>query len=223
MNIDPNDVYAGMSMLEFRDRLRALGKYNVLYDVCIAEQFDPVAMDCLLVDGYIEPTGEVDRDGDAIYRRTIKGMAVVNASAAKSVKRTTAEKALAGLLNRIEEVDVDPHSLWVVNQAVLFGSMLDESRDRISDVDVAIELIPHPDRVAPEWARQALFDAWYSRIPLPDGFPWRGEQQVLKFLKNRQRTLSLMAIDEHGIAGLGWGIPHKVLYDRSGSGQGPSS
>ncbi|MFI7004131.1 hypothetical protein [Nocardia sp. NPDC050175] len=219
MNIDPSSTYGGIPMLEFRERLARSRGPRGSWDRP-ETQFDAQLLEELLINGYLERAegrtdlaGSKEPDG---YKLTIKAFAVINASAARPIRRATADRALTGLLERAHQVETDPYCIWTVHRIVLFGSMLDQARHYVSDVDVAIELIRHPDHEAPESVHTALFDAWYSRIPLPSGFPWKGEDQVKKFLKNRSRTLSLHRLtDDIGPAGLGWDIPHKMVYERS--------
>lgn len=214
-------------MLEFRQRLRdSVNHFPNLPDDHFELHFDVEMTRHLLEDGYVEPAPEDtgrrrDDLGGGYFRATRKGFQVINASAAKPIRRATAQKALDGLLSRMVEAEADPYTWWVVRRAVLFGSMLDDDRAYVSDVDVAVEFMTHPDpqRTPPREARLVLSGALMARSPLPKDFRWRGETQVRKYLQNRQRSLSLMNLDERGIAGLGWDVPHRIIYDRERGGQ----
>ena len=63
------------------------------------------------------------------------------ATAAKPVTRATAEKALAQFLERVTQVNDDPYFLAKATRVVLFGSMLKPDVERLSDVDLAVELV----------------------------------------------------------------------------------
>ena len=60
--------------------------------------------------------------------------------------RATAKKALHEFLERVERVNRDPRFLGRVNRVVLFGSMLREEVTRLSDVDLAVEVLPKIDK-----------------------------------------------------------------------------
>ena len=65
-----------------------------------------------------------------------------SATAAKPVTRATAEKALREFLARVERVNRDARILGRVNRVVLLGSRLREDADRLSDLDLAVEVLP---------------------------------------------------------------------------------
>jgi predicted nucleotidyltransferase len=67
-------------------------------------------------------------------------MTLSSATAAKPVTRATAERALAQFLERVTLVNQDPYFLARVTRVVLFGSMLKPEVERLSDVDLAVEL-----------------------------------------------------------------------------------
>ena len=71
---------------------------------------------------------------------TQTGQTLSSATAAKRVTRATAEKALQQFLGRVEQVNNDPYFLGKVTRVVLFGSMLKPEVERLSDVDLAVEL-----------------------------------------------------------------------------------
>jgi predicted nucleotidyltransferase len=85
-------------------------------------------------EGLIEPAG---RDA---WKITQAGQTLSSATAAKRVTRTTAEKALQQFLGRVEQVNSDPYFLGKVTRVVLFGSMLKPEAERLSDVDLAVEV-----------------------------------------------------------------------------------
>lgn len=72
---------------------------------------------------------------------------MTNATAARPVKRTTAARALAGLLERAEQVNADDVLAYQVDEIVVFGSYLDPAAEVVGDVDVAIGLSPRYEGV----------------------------------------------------------------------------
>ena len=85
-------------------------------------------------EGLIEPAGR------GAWKITQAGQTLSSATAAKRVTRATAEKALQQFLGRVEQVNNDPYFLGKVTRVVLFGSMLKPETERLSDVDLAVEV-----------------------------------------------------------------------------------
>src|SRR5579864_6481225 len=71
---------------------------------------------------------------------TQAGHTLSSATAAERITRATAEKALQQFLGRVEQVNNDPYFLGKVTRVVLFGSMLKPEIERLSDVDLAVEV-----------------------------------------------------------------------------------
>ncbi|WP_051026893.1 hypothetical protein [Nocardia higoensis] len=222
--------------LQVRDCLRVMGNMLTVdrhwYEQSLAKDLEnPTAVfDILIAQGYLEEKGtanvsvfnpETDQYEQIIlplYQPTSKGHALANASAAKPVHRATAEKALAAFLQRVEQAASDPMNLYMVDRVVLFGSMLDPTRQRVSDVDLAIKLIRNEENLQAAGGDRlagSVFLAEMNGARHASGY--RGELGVRKFLKNRSRVLSLALLSEDGaIAGLPpESTPHRVLYDRS--------
>jgi len=76
------------------------------------------------------------------YKLTLAGNALANATARKPVSRAVARRHLEGLIARAEIIDASPDYLVWVERILVFGSYLDEGVERLSDVDVALELVP---------------------------------------------------------------------------------
>jgi predicted nucleotidyltransferase len=85
-------------------------------------------------EGLIEPAGR------GAWTITQAGQTLSSATAAKRVTRATAEEALQQFLGRVERVNNDPYFLGKVTRAVLFGSMLKPETERLSDIDLAVEV-----------------------------------------------------------------------------------
>jgi hypothetical protein len=84
----------------------------------------------LQTQGYVNPPER------GVYTFTDKGEDLVRASAAGKVRRQTAEKALIGLLARVEQYNSDPNRLLTVEGVVVFGSFL-SANDELGDLDIA--------------------------------------------------------------------------------------
>jgi hypothetical protein len=108
--------------------------------------------------------------------------------------RTTADRLLSGLLQRIEQLNSDNRFLARVRKAVIFGSYLG-GNDRISDLDVAVEISPREpnfekhmeannQRVAEQFANGRSFANILEQ-------PCWWQKEAMLFLRNRKRGLSL--------------------------------
>lgn len=197
-----------MSAVEVRNVLRYFID-EVWEDVFIArmEGSDGHAVLAQLVqEGFLAPP--VETQFGIQYELTTAGHALQHASAARPVKRATAQKAFDGVLVRVEEVNADPRTRDRVRAILLFGSFLDESAATVSDVDLAVEL----ERVG-EVTRKQAFDSYQRRRgqggpPGPDDVLLHGD--VFKILKGRSPILSLVDYREHE-AFLA-SVPHRQIY-----------
>jgi predicted nucleotidyltransferase len=86
--------------------------------------------------------GLVNRVGRGWWEISEAGQRLSSATAAKPVLRGTAEKALREFLARVERVNREARFLGRINRVVLFGSILRTDVDRLSDVDLAVEVLP---------------------------------------------------------------------------------
>ena len=84
--------------------------------------------------------GLIEVAGRGAWCITQAGQSFSIATAAKPITRATAEIALRHFLDRVEHVNTDPYFLGKVTRLVLFGSMLKPDVERLSDVDLAVEL-----------------------------------------------------------------------------------
>jgi predicted nucleotidyltransferase len=110
----------------------------------------------------------------------------------------TAERALSEFLGRVEQVNRDPYFLGKVVRVVLFGSMLKPEVVRLSDVDLAVELVTKEadfDRAREENYRRAeeLVDKGHRfRNVVELEFCWQLETfRYLKRGKPRNRSSRL--------------------------------
>jgi len=161
----------------------------------------------LRCEGLIEPAGR------GAWKITQAGQTLSSAMAAKRVTRTTAEKALQQFLRRVEQVNTDPYFLAKVTRVVLFGSMLKPETDRLSDVDLAVELASkeadlHRARAKNyELLEKLARQGQRFRNFLEQEGCWYWE--VLGFLKGRSRVISLA--DYAAETTFVLAVPHRFL------------
>jgi hypothetical protein len=215
MRISSPDRVAGQPVLQIRKLLR-LGEDYVWgqkhveiflgVDATTAEQ----VLKMLDAEGYIER--DQSRPKDVAWINTIKGNALAHASAARPVKRATAERDLNAFLSRVQQVNVSSQYACVVKTVVLFGSYV-SSAPSVSGVDLALELVARrEDREGTNIARQQRGAsakeegrAYKSSIDTLL-WPWQG---VWRFLQAHSRIISLYNLpDEEGLLRK---TPHQTL------------
>jgi len=142
--------------------------------------------------GLLEPIR--DRRGESAaadeWQLSKDGVRLRAATAAKPLRRETADRLLSELLDRITTLNSDGWFLARVHKPVAFGSYIGNA-ERIGDLDIAIELVRRePDfrkhtkandrRVTEEFARGRRFASIVDQI-----FWWHRE--AMMFLRDRRR------------------------------------
>jgi predicted nucleotidyltransferase len=214
MRIDPKGTIAGKPALLVRDCLRTL-RARVSWDLAaleVAASLEPGTGKSLL--RTLSAAGLVKSLGNGRWEITQAGQRLSSATAAKPITRATAEKALRDFLARVELVNRDALFLGRVNRVVLFGSLLRKDVDRLSDVDLAVEVVPKiADRerlaVKNRHRVEALLSAGHVFRGIVDiHFYWYRE--VFRFLKSRSRVISLA--DYAAEKSLILNVPHRMLH-----------
>jgi len=149
------------------------------------------------------------------YVLTIKGNALASASA-KPIRRSTAERLVSNLLQRVEKVNGDPNLLHWVDEVVVFGSFLTES-EMLGDIDLALAYTCRIDdvndynelriaRVKEAEANGRTFKTFFDLLSWP-------AREIQLRLRNRSSSLSLhyLELERTFIEA----IPHRRIYLRS--------
>jgi len=142
MRIDPESTIGGKPALLVRDCLRTL-RARISWDLATLESaasLEPGTGKPLL--RALSAAGLVRNVGRGWWEITEAGQRLSSATGAKPITRGAADKALREFLMRVERVNRDPRFLGRVNRVVLFGCILRENVDRLSDVDLAVEILP---------------------------------------------------------------------------------
>jgi predicted nucleotidyltransferase len=142
MRIDPNGAEAGHPTLVIRRTLRRLrGRLSWgLAELESAAALNPGEGHALAK--ALRAAQLIEGTGRGAWVITQAGQTFSSATAAKPLTRVTAERALAQFLERVRRVEQDPYFQAKVTRVVLFGSILNPEVQRLSDVDVAVELAP---------------------------------------------------------------------------------
>jgi predicted nucleotidyltransferase len=154
---------------------------------------------------------ELERDGWIAakvdhWEATEKGRALAMATAAKSLRRETAERLIADVVERARMINRDSSFAYRVRLLAVFGSAL-TGTERPNDVDIACKLAP---RFAGEKQEILEDERRASRGSFINTLEWAAwpKLEVLKKLKSRSRGLS---IQDFGISTLE-GIDHKLVF-----------
>jgi predicted nucleotidyltransferase len=161
----------------------------------------------------LKSEGLIEAAGRGAWKITQAGQTLSSATAARRITRATAEKALQQFLGRVEQVNHDRYFLGKVTRVVLFGSMLNPETERLSDVDLAVEIaskemdfdrarVKNLERVEDLAARGHRF-----RNFLEQEGCWYWD--VFGFLKGRSRVISLAdyAVEKTFVLA----VPHRFL------------
>jgi len=207
MRIDSKEEIADVEILKVRDLLRRVNNTDEWAADFVADRLkiSPKKAGRLINElnrrEYIEPI-RIYRQKQ-FYRKTLNGSTLGLASAAKPVKRKTADRIFSEFMDRVRQVNSDPSFLVKVKKVLVFGSYLTDAL-RINDIDVAVELIwkeNHPMVLNEDKAQLALklsniaekkgkqFSSFIDRLEWP-------EHEVRLFLRSRSRTLSIHSIHD---------------------------
>ncbi len=102
------------------------------------------------------------------------------------------ERELASFLDRVGEVEADGRCLYVVERAVLSGSMLAPERDPVGDVDIAMNVVLERQHVEAlrlgdnDLYRIFCNESVLGRMPTPDAAAF-GQLTVMRRPKARKR------------------------------------
>jgi predicted nucleotidyltransferase len=213
MRIDPKATISGWPTLSLREVLRRLrGRISwSLPDLETAADL-PAGKGRALAQ-VLRAEGLVGRSGHGVWTLTQAGVTFSAATAAKPVTRATAERALAQLLDRVKRVDQDPYFLAKVTRLVLFGSMLKPEVQRLSDVDLAVELVTKEA----DFQRAQALNRQRAEELASRGHQFRSflevehcwHRETFKFLKGRSRVIALAdyAVEKSFVLA----VPHRLL------------
>jgi len=214
MRIDPKTTIAELPALQMRLALKRL----CFYGQWDASQLEAAAGVAAGIGGSVAralvDAGLAHRIGTGVWAITQAGKRVSSATAAQRVTRATAEKALREFMERVDDVNRRKEFLGKVVAAVLFGSMLSPEVERLSDVDVAVEIAPKLTdgsklREANERRVQLLASQGHRfRTFFEMQFHWYYE--TFGYLKGGSRVIALADLRAEG--GLILAVPHRVMF-----------
>lgn len=203
MRIAPGQMIGGVPAIRVRDLLsqcRGAFRADWLEDKGYDHRKREAVIRELLTLGYIEPSLEKHREPSPHpwYSVTDLGHSFSNALAGRPITRAHAERTLAALRERIEQANQNPDFLFRITEVVLYGSYLRGS-ESLADIDIACRLeakIKAADGISiRDIYREHYRKSGRAWTRMGCEFYWPREE-VLLFLKNRQRSISLHDIDD---------------------------
>ena len=133
------------------------------------------------------------------WESTIKGSALAQASFSRPITRATAERLLAGVIDRAKGFNADESHLIDITELVVFGSYLDPGAQRLGDLDLGVAFHSRiPGTTAPADQREILLS--YAKAGgrpinnLLDALSWP-ETEALMILRNRSAAINLTVED----------------------------
>ena len=113
------------------------------------------------------------------------------------IRRSTADKLLEGVQQRILKVNSDDRFIVKITRAVVFGSYVNNPElDKISDLDIGLETVCLYHPRDPEYQAKAMECKSYDFITQ---MYWPKEE-VLRYVRNRSGYISIHNIDVDGEA-----------------------
>lgn len=154
----------------------------------------------VLVNPYVAGKEEPQYRHVPYYKLTAKGEKLAQASAINKMPRAKAERILARLLERVEEVNATAHYLFRIPTVIVYGSYV-RGEAFLSDVDIAVDLEPKWERASKEYEVQSkkrveLAQAKGRRFANIVEYLYWPEREVMLHLKARTRGLSLHSVDD---------------------------
>lgn len=209
-------VIAGYPAFEIRQLLRDGDRLIVAQAeqiLNVSTQRAQAVMAALVQEGFLAPT-ELRRGDELTWEVTLKGTALRCAKAGKPIKRETADKLLAELLQRVVDVNNGDYA-YRVARVIVFGSYLSDRPD-LGDIDVGVEL-------QGKWSDTDTYESLTRpriKAALKAGRRFKGsfdaiawpQTEVDLILKNRSRALSITGADR-----IPPGAQTKVIYEWSKS------
>jgi predicted nucleotidyltransferase len=198
VRIDPKAVVGGYPALTIRKLVRRLNDLQYWNSQTVQvilrnERSEAEAIVRALVEAGLAVAAPIRGMDDCTTTQLARSFG--SATAAKPITRQTADHALSQLLERVTQVNRDACFLAKVTKVVVLGSYLRADVDRLSDLDIAVELKPKEA----DWDRRcALTLNRVEQLQMAGRrFNWLEIEywwhlEAFRFLKSRSRAISLL-------------------------------
>lgn len=198
MRIEKTEMIKSIKAITVRNVLKKISRFSIInfnffdYHLNTSEKEVNDLISELLTIGYIKK--DINKN---YYYITSKGLMFSNATAALPLKRKTCDRLVKELLERVEIVNTSDDFLLYVEEVRLFGSYLDQKKDKINDVDFYIELVNKPDETEIGYSDRAFEHCkkFNKHLSYRAALEWP-LQQIYIFLKNRSKGISIHIEEE---------------------------
>ena len=204
MRIAKEQLVAGYPPIQVRDFLRRF-RFAVITLQTIQEVLKASSVEAeeflsgMVKLGLLEPSENLSRKDRPAYEVSATGLALANASAARLITRRTANRVLREFMDRVQVINAGDEYPYKVESVVLFGSLLSD-KERLGDVDLAVELLPATINNQ-EFVKRCNYRYFLAVADLrhfyseSDWMAWP-IIEILRFLKSRSRSLALHNLDD---------------------------
>ncbi len=104
--------------------------------------------------------------------------------------RETAKRALENVVKRIKEANENEKFIYRITKAVLFGSYINSTKEKVGDLDIAIYVELKDKSISEVEQNVARARTSYNYVPFILKFIY-GKEEVFKYIKNKKRVLEL--------------------------------
>jgi hypothetical protein len=205
MRIEKGQRIAGHPALQVRRLMREAARRR-LTPRLVQEILDCSEASARKVMVDLQAEGFVESDNGRV-EVSIRGNALAMARTAAPLRRQTAERLIADIVNRSHAVNRDEKWAYRVRTLVLFGSCV-QGGTRPNDVDIACELAPRfgdERQSLLEQNRRAARGQAFRNLSQWGSWP---KTEVFQFLKSRSRGLSIHQLDAW-VLGL---ADHRIIF-----------
>lgn len=196
MRLEKGQTIGGFPAIAVRDWMRKSDYFDTDYvgEVFgLSESAAQKFLKALVREGFIRIS---ERPG--VYEITEDGLRLRNASAGPLISRDKADKLLQGLIERAKTINASPEFTQAVVVMVVFGSYLDPEKDKLGDLDVAVEILRKPG-ISVEEEREHIIRDMENGAPVPGGIAYMfwPYKKAIGYLKSRKAGISLHPYSMH--------------------------
>lgn len=204
MNIDSKITIAGLPALDARKLVSSIPFETNGFSVrCFANRFEisqqlaKTRIEAFESEGYFEKL--IDDGKKTRWQLTMKAATLSQASAAKKVKRATADQHYQAFLARIHEINFNDSYLYRVTKVALFGSYL-TGTGPVSDIDLFVWISRKPKfeadftSIREQKTKEIISEGRHFKDFIDD-LSWP-ELDVREYLKNGSRVISIQGHNE---------------------------